>query len=37
MTKVINQIYKEIEGKEIDYSSEMAKKEYVYCKQRAMK
>jgi len=37
LTIAINKIYKEVEGKDIDYSSEMAKKEYVICKQRALK
>lgn len=37
MTKVIEKIYHEIEGKEISYGSELNKKEYIHCKSRALK
>ena len=37
MTKVIEKIYHEIEGKEISYGTELVKKEYTHCKTRALK
>lgn len=37
LTKVIESIYEEVEGKKLTYGTELQKREYIHCKNKALK